>query len=172
MALSQLTGPSTAAGAARATRRALRCSALAPPPSVSYVALPEAQAQAVAPAESPAAAKFGAASLTAPSPAFLSADAASAPAVAGDGYVLPEGTSWRYSEFINAVTRGKVERVRFAKDGAALQLTAVDGCASPLARPPAPRRAQPPMLWRGPPVRRPGAACRAFSPLLWCRPSG
>ena len=40
---------------------------------------------------------------------------------------LPEGTQWRYSEFINAVKAGKVERVRFAKDGAQLQLTAVDG---------------------------------------------
>ena len=40
---------------------------------------------------------------------------------------LPEGNTWRYSEFINAVMKGKVERVRFAKDGSALQLTAVDG---------------------------------------------
>lgn len=40
---------------------------------------------------------------------------------------LPEGSQWRYSEFLNAVRRGKVERVRFSKDGGALQLTAVDG---------------------------------------------
>lgn len=40
---------------------------------------------------------------------------------------LPEGTNWRYSEFLNAVKKGKVERVRFSKDGSALQLTAVDG---------------------------------------------
>jgi cell division protease FtsH len=40
---------------------------------------------------------------------------------------LPEGTQWRYSEFINAVEQGKVERVRFSKDGSMLQLTAVDG---------------------------------------------
>jgi hypothetical protein len=40
---------------------------------------------------------------------------------------LPEGTTWRYSEFLNAVEGGKIERVRFAKDGAQLQLTAVDG---------------------------------------------
>ncbi|EEF52836.1 Cell division protease ftsH, putative [Ricinus communis] len=40
---------------------------------------------------------------------------------------LPEGTQWRYSEFLNAVKKGKVERVRFSKDGSALQLTAVDG---------------------------------------------
>lgn len=40
---------------------------------------------------------------------------------------LPEGSQWRYSEFLNAVKKGKVERVRFSKDGAALQLTAVDG---------------------------------------------
>lgn len=40
---------------------------------------------------------------------------------------LPEGSQWRYSEFLNAVKRGKVERVRFSKDGTALQLTAIDG---------------------------------------------
>lgn len=40
---------------------------------------------------------------------------------------LPEGTQWRYSEFINAVKSGKIERVRFSKDGSQLQLTAVDG---------------------------------------------
>ncbi|KAM1387784.1 hypothetical protein ACFX2I_015987 [Malus domestica] len=38
---------------------------------------------------------------------------------------LPEGSQWRYSEFLNAVKKGKVERVRFVKDGSALQLTAV-----------------------------------------------
>lgn len=40
---------------------------------------------------------------------------------------LPEGNQWRYSDFIQAVQNGKVERVRFSKDGAQLQLTAVDG---------------------------------------------
>ncbi|KAL9268952.1 ATP-dependent zinc metalloprotease FTSH, chloroplastic-like protein [Drosera capensis] len=40
---------------------------------------------------------------------------------------LPESGQWRYSEFLNAVKKGKVERVRFAKDGSVLQLTAVDG---------------------------------------------
>lgn len=40
---------------------------------------------------------------------------------------LPEGAQWRYSEFLNAVKGGKVERVRFAKDGTTLQLTAIDG---------------------------------------------
>lgn len=48
-----------------------------------------------------------------------------APAVREDG--LPEGNQWRYSEFINAVNAGKVERVRFSKDGTMLQLTAIDG---------------------------------------------
>ncbi len=42
-------------------------------------------------------------------------------------YTLPEGAAWRYSEFIGAVEKGKVERVRFSKDGTQLQLTAVDG---------------------------------------------
>lgn len=40
---------------------------------------------------------------------------------------LPEGNQWRYSEFISAVEKGKVERVRFSKDGSQLQLTAIDG---------------------------------------------
>lgn len=40
---------------------------------------------------------------------------------------LPEGNTWRYSEFLDAVQSGKVERVRFSKDGGALQLTATDG---------------------------------------------
>ncbi|KAK9827256.1 hypothetical protein WJX81_004169 [Elliptochloris bilobata] len=50
-----------------------------------------------------------------------------APAVKAGDFQLPEGNQWRYSEFINAVQSGKVERVRFSKDGGQLQLTAVDG---------------------------------------------
>ncbi len=53
--------------------------------------------------------------------------AGAAPAVTSESAGLPEGTQWRYSEFINAVQNGKVERVRFSKDGSQLQLTAVDG---------------------------------------------
>ncbi|WIA30461.1 hypothetical protein OEZ86_000545 [Tetradesmus obliquus] len=49
-----------------------------------------------------------------------------APAVR-DENALPEGTQWRYSEFVSAVEQGKVERVRFSKDGTMLQLTAIDG---------------------------------------------
>ncbi|OUS48855.1 peptidase family M41-domain-containing protein [Ostreococcus tauri] len=57
-----------------------------------------------------------------------------APAVTNaDG--LPEGTNWRYSEFIRAVTSGKVERVRFSKDGSALQLTAVNGARATVILP-------------------------------------
>jgi cell division protease FtsH len=52
---------------------------------------------------------------------------AAAPDVKADGPQLPEGAQWRYSEFLTAVENGKVERVRFSKDGSALQLTAVDG---------------------------------------------
>ena len=44
-----------------------------------------------------------------------------------DASGLPEGSTWRYSEFIKADLGGKVERVRFAKDGSSLQLTAVNG---------------------------------------------
>lgn len=49
-----------------------------------------------------------------------------APAVR-DEAALPEGNQWRYSEFVSAVESGKVERVRFSKDGTMLQLTAIDG---------------------------------------------
>jgi hypothetical protein len=57
---------------------------------------------------------------------FAGASNLTAPAVKSE-YQLPEGTQWRYSEFIGAVENGKVERVRFSKDGTQLQLTAVDG---------------------------------------------
>lgn len=51
-----------------------------------------------------------------------------APSVSGGSSSgLPEGNQWRYSEFISAVQNNKVERVRFAKDGTQLQLTATDG---------------------------------------------
>ncbi|KAI3980612.1 hypothetical protein MKX01_025177 [Papaver californicum] len=40
---------------------------------------------------------------------------------------IPDGNQWRYSEFLNAVKKDKVERVRFSKEGDTLQLTAVDG---------------------------------------------
>ena len=57
---------------------------------------------------------------------FLNMATAPAPS-AQSSLDLPEGTQWRYSEFINAVKAGKIERVRFSKDGSQLQLTAVDG---------------------------------------------
>lgn len=57
---------------------------------------------------------------------FQSGAPLAAPEVKAE-YQLPEGTQWRYSEFISAVENGKVERVRFSKDGSQLQLTAVDG---------------------------------------------
>merc|ERR1719238_2437559 len=56
-----------------------------------------------------------------------------APAVTTDG--LPEGNNWRYSEFIKAVMSDKVERVRFSKDGSALQLTAVNGARATVILP-------------------------------------
>ncbi|CAI5514600.1 unnamed protein product [Closterium sp. Naga37s-1] len=61
-------------------------------------------------------------------PSALEQSSLSAPPVATANRLdLPESTTWRYSEFINAVQSGKVERVRFSKDGAFLQLTAIDG---------------------------------------------
>ena len=51
----------------------------------------------------------------------ISFQSGSAPLVKDD-YKLPEGNQWRYSEFINAVEAGKVERVRFSKDGGQLQV--------------------------------------------------
>ena len=58
----------------------------------------------------------------------LAGDSLTAPDTkVADPNALPEGNTWRYSEFIRAVMGGKVERVRFAKDGTSLQLTAVDG---------------------------------------------
>jgi cell division protease FtsH len=59
--------------------------------------------------------------------AFPSLSAPSTTVASTDASGLPEGSTWRYSEFIKAVLGGKVERVRFAKDGSSLQLTAVNG---------------------------------------------
>lgn len=54
-----------------------------------------------------------------------SAGSQSAPALRDDAAAgLPEGNQWRYSEFIAAVESGKVERVRFSKDGSMLQVRA------------------------------------------------
>ncbi|EEC81336.1 hypothetical protein OsI_24516 [Oryza sativa Indica Group] len=80
----------------------------APPPSPT-------QDVQVLEAPSPAANPFSNALLTAPKPTS---------SAAAD---LPEGAQWRYSEFLSAVKKGKVERVRFSKDGGLLQLTAIDG---------------------------------------------
>ncbi|CAM6102438.1 unnamed protein product [Calypogeia fissa] len=58
---------------------------------------------------------------------FAGSSVSAPPVAAPKKADLPEGTQWRYSEFLNAVKGGKVERVRFAKDGSTLQLTAIDG---------------------------------------------
>lgn len=47
---------------------------------------------------------------------------------AGNASGLPEGNQWRYSEFIDAVQSGKVERVRFNKEGGQLQVTSWVQC--------------------------------------------
>ncbi|MEW5298743.1 MAG: hypothetical protein WDW36_001829 [Sanguina aurantia] len=91
------------------------------------VAAPVAQVQAAAPA---------AATLEFSTDATLVA-----PEVKAE-YALPEGGSWRYSEFITAVENGKVERVRFSKDGSQLQLTAVDGRRATVTLPNDPDLAQ------------------------------
>jgi hypothetical protein len=39
---------------------------------------------------------------------------------------LPEGAHKSYIKFLTTVKRGKVERVRFSKDGGLLQLAAID----------------------------------------------
>eukprot|EP00798_Chlamydomonas_sp_ICE-L_P032255 gene32255-16822_t len=52
-----------------------------------------------------------------------------APAVAwveengGDDYLLPEGTNWRYSEFLDAIENDQIDSVRFSKDGEQALLT-------------------------------------------------
>ncbi|RIQ83437.1 hypothetical protein D2E34_23785, partial [Mycobacteroides abscessus] len=84
----------------------------APSPLPPQEAAPQLQMQAEAP--TPAANPFADTLLTAPKPGSAAAD-------------IPDGGQWRYSEFLAAVKKGKVERVRFSKDGGMLQLTAVDG---------------------------------------------
>ncbi|KAM0908546.1 hypothetical protein ACQ4PT_015385 [Festuca glaucescens] len=92
--------------AAAPTLPALAVDAPSPPPAPA----PQLQAEAPTPAANPFADNL----LTAPKPSAASTD-------------LPDGGQWRYSEFLGAVKKGKVERVRFSKDGGVLQLTAVDG---------------------------------------------
>lgn len=77
----------------------------------------------VPPPSAPEVIQAEAASKSSPFAQSLSLDAPKPQAVAD----IPDGTQWRYSEFLNAVKKGKVERVRFNKDGGVLQLTAVDG---------------------------------------------
>ena len=79
---------------------------------------PEAPTSALAQFQQQAQSAFAGDALTAPSTSAASGENASG---------LPEGNNWRYSEFIRAVMGGKIERVRFSKDGSQLQLTAVDG---------------------------------------------
>lgn len=57
----------------------------------------------------------------APTKQSMTFQSGSAPVLKED-FKLPEGNQWRYSEFINAVEAGKVERVRFSKDGGQLQV--------------------------------------------------
>lgn len=87
-------------------------SAAAPAFAVDYAPAPEANTVVAEQQQAPSSFNFQGATQN-------------APAVREDG--LPEGNQWRYSEFINAVNSGKVERVRFSKDGTMLQLTAIDG---------------------------------------------
>ncbi|CAA7410778.1 unnamed protein product [Spirodela intermedia] len=84
---------------------------VSPPPQPSLASPPVIEAEATKSAANP----FSQTLLTAPKPQS---------SAAGE---LPEGAQWRYSEFLNAVKKGKVERVRFSKDGGVLQLSAVDG---------------------------------------------
>ena len=62
---------------------------------------------------------------------FPAGSTAVAPAVKSGEFQLPEGNQWRYSEFINAVQAGKVERVRFSKEGGQLQARASHLAISP-----------------------------------------
>ena len=103
--------PTGAALLALAASPALAADAPTPAPVPPAPApAPELQAEAPTPTANP----FSTSLLTAPKPSAAASD-------------LPEGAQWRYSEFLSAVKRGKVERVRFTKDGGLLQLTAVDG---------------------------------------------
>jgi len=71
--------------------------------------------------------------VTAPSNAAFADASRSAPALAE--YRLPEGNEWRYSDFVEAVKKQQVERVRFAKDGSSLQLTAINGARASVVLP-------------------------------------
>ena len=118
-------GAGRAAGGARRGGRA-RAFAVAPAADAAPAGLPPLPQAAGIQQAAPAAAQ-NVAAFAAAAPAALDAPAPAAPAAPATPPALPEGASWRYSEFITAVQSGGVERVRFSKDGTALQLTAVDG---------------------------------------------
>lgn len=82
-----------------------------PAPTPTPAPVPELQTEAPAPTANPF------------SSSLLTASKSSASASAFD---LPEGMQWRYSEFLSAVKRDKVERMRFSKDGSLLQPVVVD----------------------------------------------
>jgi cell division protease FtsH len=89
--------------------------------AADFVAPPEGSTTVVAEQSGPQSLTFGSGTAGQQAPA-LRDDAASG---------LPEGNQWRYSEFINAVQGGKVERVRFSKDGSMLQVrNGLFGCRS------------------------------------------
>ena len=118
-------GAGRAAGGARRGAGA-RAFAVAPAADAAPAGLPPLPQAAGIQQAAPAAAQ-NVAAFAAAAPAALDAPAPAAPAAPATPPALPEGASWRYSEFITAVQSGGVERVRFSKDGTALQLTAVDG---------------------------------------------
>eukprot|EP00775_Hariotina_reticulata_P005119 gene5119-5359_t len=88
-------------------------STVSPAAAADYAPAPERNAVVAEQTQAPTSFTFPDASQTAPA--------------VRDEAALPEGNQWRYSEFISAVQSGKVERVRFSKDGTMLQLTAIDG---------------------------------------------
>ncbi|XP_078442615.1 ATP-dependent zinc metalloprotease FTSH 1, chloroplastic-like [Wolffia australiana] len=111
-------GKRAGAAAAAAAAAIVFSAAATPAGAADPAAVPAAAApvmEAARPAPSSSSDPFSQAALTAPNPNPKS------------DLGLPEGYQWRYSEFLAAVKSGKVERVRFSKDGAALQLIAVDG---------------------------------------------
>eukprot|EP00667_Euglena_gracilis_P018687 EG_transcript_19892 len=55
--------------------------------------------------------------------------------VLSDVASLPDTPEWRYSDFIAAVKKGQVERVRFSRDGSTLTLTAVNGARAGVVLP-------------------------------------
>lgn len=117
--------PAAALAAAASAAPALQAGAKAL--EVTSLNAHEGVQQSQAPHEATSAKKFTGQAMAAPPVVAEIAQDTEVSERSNSALGLPEGANWRYKEFLDAVEGGKVERVRFSKNGQYLQATAVNG---------------------------------------------